>query len=88
MISKETKSLIIKNFAKSANDVGSCEVQIALLSERIKRIAEHLKKAKKDFHSQRGLLLLVGRRRTFLGYLKKNDPKGYESLIQSLKIHG
>ncbi len=88
MIVKETKEKLIKAFGKSPKDVGSCEVQIALLSERIRQISEHLKAAQKDHHSQRGLLDLVGRRRSFLNYLKENDPKSYENVIGSLKEHG
>jgi small subunit ribosomal protein S15 len=59
-----------------------------LLSERIRQISEHLKIARKDFHSQRGLLSLVGRRRSFLSYLAKNNPQSYENVITSLKEHG
>lgn len=88
MINKEVKSKLIKAFGKSANDVGSCEVQVALLSERIRQIAEHLKAARKDYHSQKGLLSLVGKRRTFLKYLKKNSPESYETVVTSLKEHG
>jgi small subunit ribosomal protein S15 len=88
MIAKDKKEQIIKAFGKSPKDVGSCEVQIALLSERIRQISEHLKVARKDYHSQRGLLLLVGKRRTFLNYLKKNNKTSYEKVLQSLKEHG
>ncbi len=88
MLTKEIKEKIIKSFGKSPRDVGSCEVQIALLSERIRQISEHLKKAQKDYHSQRGLILMVGKRRTFLRYLKENDVKSYERVTQSLKEHG
>lgn len=88
MINKDSKSKIIKAFAKSSNDVGSCEVQVALLSERIRQISEHLKKSPKDFHSQRGLMLLIGKRRSFLNYLKKNQAKSYENVLSSLKAHG
>jgi small subunit ribosomal protein S15 len=88
MITKEAKEKLIKTFGKSPKDVGSCEVQIAIFSERIRQISEHLKAAKKDHHSQRGLLNLVGRRRTFLNYLKKNDLKSYENVLGSLKEHG
>lgn len=88
MIRKETKEKLIKAFGKSANDVGSSEVQIALLSERIRQISEHLKKSPKDFHSQRGLLMLVGKRRVFFRYLEKNDLKGLGKVQQNLKEHG
>lgn len=88
MINKETKEKLIKTFGISPNDVGSCQVQIALLSERIRQISEHLKKFSKDYHSQRGLLLLVGKRRSFLNYLKTNDTAGHQKVVQSLKEHG
>jgi small subunit ribosomal protein S15 len=88
MIRKEIKEKLIKAFGKSTKDVGSSEVQIALLSERIRQISEHLKKAPKDYHSQRGLLMLVGRRRTFLNYLEKNDLKGFGKVQQNLKENG
>lgn len=88
MITKEVKTQLIKTFGKSPKDVGSCEVQIALISERIRQIASHLKDAKKDFHSQQGLLRLVSQRRSFLNYLKKNQIKNYENVLKSLKEHG
>ncbi|MFA5305875.1 MAG: 30S ribosomal protein S15 [Candidatus Babeliales bacterium] len=85
MIAKEIKEQIIKGFAKSPRDVGSVEVQIALLSERIRQISEHLKKSPKDFHSQRGLLQLVGKRRRFAAYLEKNDKESFEKVQKALK---
>lgn len=85
MLNKEIKIKLIEAFGKSPKDVGSCEVQIALFSERIRQISEHLKKAPKDFHSQRGLMLLVGKRRTFLNYLKKNAKASYEKVVATLK---
>jgi small subunit ribosomal protein S15 len=88
MINKEAKTKIIKTFGKSANDVGSSQVQVALLSERIRQISEHLKKSPKDFHSQRGLVILVGKRRSFLNYLKKNQAESYANVLSSLKAHG
>ena len=88
MINKEIKEKLIKVFGISPNDVGSSQVQIALLSERIRQVSEHLKKFSKDFHSQRGLLLMVGKRRSFLNYLKKNDTIGHQKVVQSLKEHG
>ncbi len=88
MILAETKEKLIKVFGKSSKDVGSCEVQVAFLSERIKQISGHLKDAPKDFHSQRGLLKLISRRRSFLNYLKKNQTKSYEKVLSSLKEHG
>lgn len=85
MINKEAKEKLIKAFGKSPKDVGSCEVQVALFSERIRQISEHLKKAAKDYHSQRGLMLLIGKRRTFLNYLKKNNQSSYEKVVATLK---
>ena len=82
MLSKEEKEKIIKEFGKSENDTGSCEVQIALLSERIKQISQHLKSFPKDKHSRRGLLRLVGKRRAFFNYLKKSDVSQYEKLMK------
>jgi small subunit ribosomal protein S15 len=88
MVAKEVKEKLIKVFGKSSSDVGSCEVQIALLSERIRQVSEHLKIAKKDFHSQLGLLRMVGKRRAFLNYLKENQTQSYEKVLKSLKEHG
>ena len=68
------------------SDTGSAEVQIALLSERIRHLNEHMKVHKKDFHSQRGLLMLVGRRRRMLDYLRRNDVERYRALIAKLGI--
>jgi len=83
---KEKKTEIIEKFKKHAGDTGSSEVQIALLSERINQLAEHLKKNKKDQHSRRGLLLLVGKRKRLLKYLRKVDIKLYEKLASSLGL--
>ena len=83
---KVRKQEIIKEFATSENDTGSPYVQIALLTERIKNITEYLKSNKQDFHSRRGLMQLVGRRRGLLEYLKKIDIEGYRSLIAKLGI--
>jgi small subunit ribosomal protein S15 len=88
MIRPEVKAKIIKAFGKSPNDVGSCEVQIALLSERINQISLHLKTAKKDYASLRGLMMLLGKRRSFYNYLKKNNEASYNNVMQSLKTHG
>jgi small subunit ribosomal protein S15 len=68
------------------SDTGSAEVQIALLSERISHLTEHMKVHKKDFHTQRGLLMLVGRRRRLLDYLRRNDVERYRSIIAKLGI--
>lgn len=88
MIRSEVKEKLIKAFGKSPNDVGSCEVQIALLSERINQISLHLRTAKKDFASLRGLMMLLGKRRSFYNYLKKNNEVSYNNVMQSLKTHG
>jgi small subunit ribosomal protein S15 len=88
MIAKEVKEQLIKKFGKQAGDNGSCEVQVALISERIRQISGHLKLFPKDAHSQRGLLMLVGQRRTFFRYIKKNNPKGHDALLKGLKENG
>ncbi len=88
MITKETKGKLIKAFAITPNDVGSCQVQVAILSERIRQISEHLQKARKDYHSQRGLLQMIGKRRSFLNYLKKNDQPAHAKVLNNLKEHG
>lgn len=84
MKSGELKGSIIKKFAISKHDTGSCEVQIALLSARIQEISEHLKTHPKDKHSQRGLLCLIGRRKSFLKYVKKNNPSAYVTLTDAI----
>ena len=86
MISKEKKQEIIASYGRAATDTGSPEVQIAILTERIKELTEHLKVNKKDHHSRRGLLKMVGQRRGLLEYLKKKDIEGYRSLIERLGI--
>ncbi|MBP3729145.1 MAG: 30S ribosomal protein S15 [Lachnospiraceae bacterium] len=86
MISKEKKAEIIAEFGKNPQDTGSTEVQIALMTERIRELTEHLKIHAKDNHSRRGLFILVGRRRGLLDYLKANDIEGYRSLIERLGI--
>ena len=86
MISKEKKTAIIKEYARSEGDTGSPEVQIAILTERIKELTEHLKSNKKDHHSRRGLLKMVGQRRGLLAYLKKTDIERYRSLIERLGL--
>jgi small subunit ribosomal protein S15 len=82
----ERKVEIISNFRKHDTDTGSPEVQVALLTTRIKDLTEHFKSHKQDFHSRRGLLKLVGQRRRLLNYLKKNDVERYRSLIKSLGL--
>mgnify|MGYP003313951620 CR=1 FL=1 len=86
MISKEKKQEIIAAYGRTANDTGSPEVQIALLSKRISDLTEHLKVHKKDHHSRRGLLMLVGQRRALLNYLIKVDIERYRSIISRLGI--
>lgn len=83
---KARKQQIIKEFAQSENDTGSPYVQIALLTERIQNLTEYLKSNKQDYHSRRGLMQLVGRRKGLLEYLKKIDLEGYRTLIEKLNI--
>ena len=86
MMTTERKAEIIKEYGRTPNDTGSPEVQVALLTERINVLTEHLKENKKDHHSRRGLLEMVGKRRGLLDYLKKNDLEGYRALIAKLGI--
>ena len=86
MISKEKKAEIIAADGRTPNDTGSPEVQIAILTERIAELTEHLKTHQKDHHSRRGLLKMVGQRRGLLDYLKRIDIEGYRSLIERLGI--
>lgn len=88
MMQSQEKKDFIKEFALSENDCGSTPVQIALLSLRISAISGHLKIFKKDFHSQQGLVKLVARRKTFLRYLKKQNPVQHDSVVASLKQKG
>jgi small subunit ribosomal protein S15 len=83
---KERKSSIIKEFRAHEGDSGSTEVQVALLTARIERLTEHLREHKHDYHSQRGLLKLVGCRRRLLRYLSQNDVERYRSLITKLGL--
>ena len=83
---KEEKAKIIKEFAKSANDCGSTEVQIAILTNEINNLTEHLKEHKHDYHSKRGLLMKVGRRKKLLNYLKENDVVSYREVIKKLNL--
>ena len=80
------KAEIISQYARSKGDTGSPEVQVALLTTRIKQLTEHFKIHKKDHHSRRGLLMLVGQRRRLLDYLKKKDFNRYQMLIKSLGL--
>ncbi|MCR5215868.1 MAG: 30S ribosomal protein S15 [Lachnospiraceae bacterium] len=86
MISKEKKASIIAEYGRNANDTGSPEVQIAILTARINELTEHLKENPKDHHSRRGLLKMVGQRRALSEYLKKNDIEGYRNLIERLGL--
>ena len=86
MISKEKKTAIINEYDRFEGDTGSPEVQIAVLTARIAELTEHLKTNKKDHHSRRGLLKMVGKRRGLLDYLKKTDIEGYRALIEKLGI--
>lgn len=86
MITQEKKAEIIKEYALKEGDTGSPEVQIAILTARINELNEHLKVHKKDHHSRRGLLKMVGKRRNLLSYLKENDLEGYRALIAKLGL--
>ena len=85
-VSKERKAELIKEFGKDANDSGSAEVQVAILTERILELTEHVKVHKKDHHTRRGLLMLVGKRRRLLSYIKERDINNYRELIAKLGI--
>ena len=85
-LAPEVKTAIIEEYATHPGDTGSPEVQIALLTDRINRLNEHLKLNKNDHHSNRGLLLMVGRRRGMLEYLKKTDIERYRALIARLNL--
>ena len=86
MMTKEQKTAIINEYAAHEGDTGSPEVQIALLTFRINSLTEHLTANKKDHHSRRGLLMMVGQRRNLLAYLQKNDIERYRSIIARLGI--
>ncbi|WP_334290630.1 30S ribosomal protein S15 [Candidatus Epulonipiscium viviparus] len=86
MMTKEIKEEIIKKYARTDNDTGSPEVQIALLTKRINHLTEHLRTHKKDHHSRRGLFLMIGKRRGLLDYLIKSDIERYRSIIKDLGI--
>jgi small subunit ribosomal protein S15 len=85
-ITAERKQVLIKEYATTPNDSGSPEVQVAILSERIKNLTDHLKGHNKDNHSRRGLLVMVGQRRRLLDYLKGSSSTRYESLIGRLGL--
>lgn len=85
-ISAERKQEVIKEYAIKGGDTGSPEVQIAILTERIRNLTDHMTEHRKDFHSRRGLLILVGRRRRLLTYVKNKSPEKYLELIQKLGL--
>lgn len=86
MLKKEEKTAIINEYARHEGDTGSPEVQIAVLTNRINALTEHLKAHKKDHHSRRGLYKMIGARRSLLNYLQKNDVARYRSIIEKLNI--
>ena len=85
-LAAERKAEVVKKFSRQPGDTGSPEVQIALLSERINGLTEHFKSHSKDHHSRRGLLMLIGKRRGLLEYLRKKDAERYRTLIDKLGI--
>ena len=85
-VSKERKAELMAQYGKGEKDSGSAEVQVALLTERIKGLTEHMKVHPKDFHTRRGLLMLVGKRRRLLSYIKARNIEEYRALIKSLGI--
>jgi len=85
-ITAERKQELVKEFATKEGDTGSPEVQVAILSERIANLTEHLKTHKTDFHSRRGLLMMVGQRRRLLDYVKRKGTKRYEDLVKRLGL--
>lgn len=86
MLDKKTKERIIKKFRTHETDTGSTPIQVAILTEEIKILTNHLKKHKKDFSSRRGLLRKVAERKKLLTYLQKEDPSAYEKLVKALKL--
>jgi small subunit ribosomal protein S15 len=86
MLLKDEKTAIIKEYARFEGDTGSVEVQVAVLTEQINRLTEHLKVHSKDFHSTRGLMKMVGTRRSLLNYLRKEDLNRYRTLVQRLGL--
>lgn len=86
MIDKEKKQQLVEEFKQHDADTGSTEVQVAILTSRIRELTEHMKIHKKDFHSRRGLLIMVGKRRKLLQYLKSRDFGRYQNLIQRLGL--
>ena len=86
VLSREKKGAVISKFRGSDSDTGSTSVQVALLTERIRSIVDHLKSNKKDQHSRRGLLLLVGKRKRLMNYLESSNKKKYDSLVKELGL--
>ena len=85
-ITAERKTALISEFGRTEGDTGSPEVQVSILTERIRNLTEHLKEHAKDFHSRRGLLIMVGQRRSLLDYLKRKNQERYEVLIKRLEL--
>jgi small subunit ribosomal protein S15 len=85
-LTKERKQELVDRFGDGSTDTGKAEVQVALLTERINSLTEHLRTHRKDHHSRRGLLMLVGRRRRFLNYLQRSDLERYRALIRELGL--
>jgi len=86
MLSKKKKQTVVKEFQTHETDTGSAKVQIGLLTKQIKELANHLKRHSKDNHSRRGLLMMVGKRRKFLQYLKREDEKEYAKIAKKLEL--
>ncbi len=86
MLTNRQKKIVVNAHKEHDTDTGSAQVQIALLSKNISELTEHLKKNPKDNHSRRGLLQMVGKRRRFLGYLSKTNPKAHSSLVKKLDL--
>ena len=86
MLEKEVLAQIVKEYGRKEGDTGSAEVQVALLTEQIKRLTEHMKANKKDYASNRGLMKMVGRRRNMLEYLKRTDVNRYRELVKKLGL--
>ena len=87
-INLKNKAKIVEKYGKDAKDTGSVNVQVALLTEKINELTEHLKSNKKDFQGKRGLLMMVGRRKRLLSFMKEKNLEGYRTLIKKLKIRG
>jgi len=85
-VTAERRLALVKEYAQKEGDTGSPEVQVALLTERINNLTEHLKGHEKDFHSRRGLLVMVGQRRRLLDYLRRKSPQRYDTVVQKLGL--